>query len=50
MKGDKEVINMVNRRRNCVRIVSRIERDLDCFILARNLNAISARRRKKGKR
>lgn len=50
MKGDKEVIIMVNRRRNCVNIVSRIERDLDCFILARNLNAISARRRKKGKR
>lgn len=49
MKGDKEVIDMVNRRRNCVKIVNRIERDLDCFILARNLNAISARRRKNQK-
>ena len=50
MKGDKVVIDMVNRRRNCVKTVDRIVRDLDCFILARNLNAISARRRKKDKR
>ena len=49
MKGDNEVINMVNRRRACVRIVSRIERDLDCDILANKLNKISAGRRKKNK-
>ena len=49
MKGDKELFEMINRRRNCVKIVDRIERDLDCFILARNLNAISARRKKKNK-
>lgn len=48
MKGDKDVFDLVNRRRACVKIVSRIERDLDCVILARKLNEISARRRKKG--
>ena len=50
MKGDKELFEMIKRRRKCVKIVDRIERDLDCFILARNLSAISARRRKKDKR
>lgn len=48
MNGDKELFEIMNRRRACTEIVSRIERDLDCDILARKLNKISAGRRKKG--
>lgn len=45
MKGDKDVFDIVDRRRACVKIVSKLERDLDCAILAKKLNAISASRR-----
>ena len=42
--------NIVNLNHDCAAVMRRIDRDLDCDILAKNLNAISARRRKKGKK
>lgn len=42
--------NIVNRHHACVAAVDRISKNLDCDMLARKLNAISAGRRREGKR
>lgn len=47
MKGDSAFMDIVNRRRDSLRIVDRIERNLDIDMLASRLNRISARRRVK---
>lgn len=47
---EKKMFEVVNRNHDCAAVMRRIDRDRDCDILARNLNAISAGRRKKGKK
>ena len=46
-KHEKEMFDIVNRNHDCAAIVDRIEKNLDCDIMARKLNAISAGRRNK---
>ena len=46
-KHEKQMFNIVNRHHACVAAVERISKNLDCDILARKLNAISARRKMK---
>ena len=44
----KKMFELVNRNHDRAAIMRRIDRDRDCDILAKKLNEISARRKKKG--
>ena len=46
-KHEKEMFDIINRNHACASIVDRIEKNLDCDMMARKLNVISAGRRNK---
>jgi len=46
MKGDKEVLEIVNRNHRCRRTMKKIDNDLRYVRFAKRLSAISARRKK----
>lgn len=46
-KYEKQMFDIINRHHACVAAVDRISKNLDCDIMARKLNAISARRKNK---
>ena len=45
-KYEKQMFDIINRHHACVATVERISKNLDCDMMARKLNAISAGRRK----
>ncbi len=44
---EKRMFDIINRNYDCVATVDRIEKNLDCDLMARKLNAISKKRRYK---
>lgn len=44
---EKRMFDIINRNYDCAATVARIEKNLDCDLMARKLNAIAAGRRNK---